>query len=612
MNLQHRIFLPIAALSVIALAWTAMTSIAATSTADTPRIVYLGDSITDGNTYPLIIQQALADARKPVPVWFNAGIGGNTAAMMLERLDRDVFNHKPTIITISAGINDCLQGVPVEDYQKQMTAIVDAVQKRGAEPILLTTTVIREKSENVQTRLDAYNAFIRKLASERKLKLAEVYKVMDAQPNAADNLLVGDGVHPNYQGQAVIAKAVLTALGNGNVALPRKFQPAMLPGVIHQWHMRAARGNEKVDVAFARAFTPEDCYSSLNLPGVAVTDARVWDEQARAEGFAMNLDKRVEQGDRFVGIATLKVAQAGPAKMMVGGTLKQVYINGKQVYTDPRPGFHAGREELTVQLAAGPCTVVIECGQNFFLSLTTEDRRSGREEAAFDNAFTWPAMVADTMNDGNGHETGWLDRHGEFAAIAARGQAKVIFIGDSLTDYWRTAGMSTWNSQLAPLGAVNFGIQGDEAQHVLYRLRNGELKGAKAKVGVLLIGTNNLGQHADHTPEQVAQGVSLCVEEFKKQVPGIKVLVLGIPPRADQRSGPDMPARIAATNKLIEKLADDKQVFYFDLGTVFGNANGTIKPNLYSPDDRVHFSAEGYVAYAKAVVPKIKQLLADR
>lgn len=590
----------------IVTAWTTMQSQAAPAAPSTARIVYLGDSITDGNTYPLIVQQSLADAKKPVPVWFNAGIGGNTAEMMLKRLDTDVFSHKPTIVTISAGINDCFQNVSVEDYKKYMTAIVDAVQKKGAEPILLTTTVVRDKSPKVQTTLDAYNAFIRDMASERKLKLVEVYKVMDAMPNAAETLLVGDGVHPNYKGQAVIARAVLSGLGYSNVQIPAKFKPEILPGVIHQWHMRAAKGNEQMNMAFARSLKAEECYATLNLPGAPVVDPTIWDEQARAEGFGMNLDKRIQPGDRFFGIATIKMNKSGPVRMMVGGTLKQVFINGQQVYTDPKPGFHAGREEKVINLQAGPTTVVIECGGNFFLSLT--DPNGGRD--VFSNAFTWPATVADTMNDGNGHDTGWLDTHKGFAAIAAKGQAKVVYIGDSLTDYWRSAGQATWNSQLAPLGAVNFGIQGDETQHVLWRMRYGELDGIKPKVGVLLIGTNNLNAHEDHTPELVAKGVELCVKEFQKKAPGVKVLVLGIPPRADQRATPQLLKRIADTNKLIEKLANDKDVFYMSLDGVFGNGSGSINPKLYS-EDRVHFSSAGYVEYAKAVVPKIKQLLGE-
>ncbi len=56
------------------------------------RIVFLGDSITDGHTYPLLIQQALREAGQPVPLAINAGIGGDTAEGMRARLDRDVLS----------------------------------------------------------------------------------------------------------------------------------------------------------------------------------------------------------------------------------------------------------------------------------------------------------------------------------------------------------------------------------------------------------------------------------------------------------------------------------------------------------------------------------------
>ena len=60
------------------------------------RIVCLGDSITDGNTYPLLIRQAIKASGKPVPLFLNAGIGGDTAAGMLSRLETDVIARRPT------------------------------------------------------------------------------------------------------------------------------------------------------------------------------------------------------------------------------------------------------------------------------------------------------------------------------------------------------------------------------------------------------------------------------------------------------------------------------------------------------------------------------------
>ena len=62
------------------------------------RLVFVGDSITDGHTLPLLVRQALADAKKPVPVVINAGVAGDTAAGMRKRLERDVLSRKPTLV----------------------------------------------------------------------------------------------------------------------------------------------------------------------------------------------------------------------------------------------------------------------------------------------------------------------------------------------------------------------------------------------------------------------------------------------------------------------------------------------------------------------------------
>ena len=72
-------------------------------------------------------------------------------------------------------------------------------------------------------------------------------------------------------------------------------------------------------------------------------------------------------------------------------------------------------------------------------------------------------------------------------------------------------------------------ISGDQTQHVLYRLRNGEAP-AKGAIFVLLIGTNNLGN--GHLPGEAADGVLAVVEELAALG---KVVVLAILPRGDVR-----------------------------------------------------------------------------
>src|SRR4051794_22126150 len=93
------------------------------------KIVFLGDSITHNDTYPRLVAQALKDAGQDPPVCINSGINGDTAAGMLKRFDRDVLAHKPTLMTLSAGINDSRLNVADEDYEKTITAIVDRAEK---------------------------------------------------------------------------------------------------------------------------------------------------------------------------------------------------------------------------------------------------------------------------------------------------------------------------------------------------------------------------------------------------------------------------------------------------------------------------------------------------
>ena len=77
-------------------------------------------------------------------------------------------------------------------------------------------------------------------------------------------------------------------------------------------------------------------------------------------------------------------------------------------------------------------------------------------------------------------------RHEERVAFTQSGSATIVFLGDSITQGWESTGLATWNAQLAPLGAANFGFSGDRTEHVLWRLQNGEIVKLQPKVIVLL------------------------------------------------------------------------------------------------------------------------------
>jgi lysophospholipase L1-like esterase len=204
-------------------------------------------------------------------------------------------------------------------------------------------------------------------------------------------------------------------------------------------------------------------------------------------------------------------------------------------------------------------------------------------------------------------------RHQTFVDIAKKGNIDLLFVGDSITDwfYWplrggEATGGKVWEANFAPLKPANFAIAGDTTQGVLWRMQNGELEGFKAKLIVLMLGTNNT---ASNPVQQIIAGDKLIVEEFKKQQPQAKILVLGIFPRNNARDAQQTPilnATIKAINIGLSQFADDKQVFYMDIGDKF-LVNGLVPAEIMA--DGLHPTAKGYQIWADAILPTVKKLM---
>ncbi len=189
-------------------------------------IAFLGDSITAAGArgpagYCQLVVRGLALAgvrTKMIP----AGVSGHKSNQMLERLQRDVLAKKPDWMTLSCGVNDVWHGkngVLLEDYKTNIAQIVDQTQAAGIKVMILTSTMIHEDASNDQnTRLSKYNAFLKKLAKEKQCRFADLYSDMQSSLIAGDgkphgNQLTTDGVHMNTLGNIMMATGVLRAFG---------------------------------------------------------------------------------------------------------------------------------------------------------------------------------------------------------------------------------------------------------------------------------------------------------------------------------------------------------------------------------------------------------------
>jgi lysophospholipase L1-like esterase len=210
---------------------------------------------------------------------------------------------------------------------------------------------------------------------------------------------------------------------------------------------------------------------------------------------------------------------------------------------------------------------------------------------------------------------GFMKAHTNFVAIAKKGDIDILFMGDSITDWWRSAGHGTQIDGAMPYGGkavfekyfgsmkvANFGIAGDTTQGVLWRLGNGEGEGYNPKAIMLMIGTNNTLRNS---PPEIAMGVADVVFELRKDFPEAKILLLAIFPR----SGPTSKVRgqIDEINRMISTLHDNQHVFFLDIGPKFLGPGGSIPRNIMS--DGLHPTSMGYEIWAEAVHDRLAGFL---
>lgn len=197
-------------------------------------------------------------------------------------------------------------------------------------------------------------------------------------------------------------------------------------------------------------------------------------------------------------------------------------------------------------------------------------------------------------------------------AKAAPGNYDIEFIGDSITQGWEGNGKNVWQQLGSKYKIINMGVGGDRTEHVLWRFDQGQLDGIKAKVAVVMIGTNNSNKNKDgkeqYTDTEILEGVTAIVNEIRRRQPDTKVLLLGIFPRGKTFNA--QRGRLLEINQALARLDDGQHIFYLDFGSQFIENNGDISPGMMK--DALHPGEAGYKIWANAMEPKLKELLGGK
>ena len=183
--------------------------------ADKLRVVFLGDSITDGwrlNEYFV--------GRDFV----NRGISGQITGEMLGRMKADVLNLKPKAVLVLAGTNDIARGVDLKAIENNLEMMADLAVAHNIKPLFASLLPVsdhhkakdpayEQTKRRPPERILELNGWIKQFCIRRKFTYVDYFaKVVDSN-GFLNAELADDGLHPNAAGYRLMAPVVLEALG---------------------------------------------------------------------------------------------------------------------------------------------------------------------------------------------------------------------------------------------------------------------------------------------------------------------------------------------------------------------------------------------------------------
>ncbi len=180
--------------------------------AQSDRVVFLGDSITDGWNLTEFF---------PNKPYVNRGISGQTTPQMLLRMFPDVIDLHPAAVIILAGTNDIAGNTGPETLtmvEENMRAMTELAHKHGIKVILSALLPVSDYTATKQTTrrppsdILKFNAWLGSYAKEAPAVFVDYYSALVDEQGMLKNGFSGDGLHPNARGYNVMARLAEAAI----------------------------------------------------------------------------------------------------------------------------------------------------------------------------------------------------------------------------------------------------------------------------------------------------------------------------------------------------------------------------------------------------------------
>jgi len=175
-------------------------------------------------------------------------------------------------------------------------------------------------------------------------------------------------------------------------------------------------------------------------------------------------------------------------------------------------------------------------------------------------------------------------------------QARVVMIGSSSFQYWKTA-----ERDLAPIDVLNLGIGGTVIANWTDFLDNTVVPYGPRGL-MIYAGLNDFNTRAK--PQAVFARMQALLDAIEIKLPGVKVLCLGLCPTIARAAN---WGDIETFNALLKEAVQAKGFAYVDSTAVILDAQGQLQKSLYRFDG-MHFNEQGYTTWVKAVKPAVEDL----
>jgi len=187
----------------------------------------------------------------------------------------------------------------------------------------------------------------------------------------------------------------------------------------------------------------------------------------------------------------------------------------------------------------------------------------------------------------------------------APGEQRVVFMGNSITELWRTLDSGFF----AGRSYVNRGVSGQTTPQMLVRFRQ-DVIDLHPSVVVLLGGINDIAENTGPTTLEAILGNITSMAELAR-ANGITVVLCSVLPASDFKwhHGLEPGPKIAALNAMIRQYADANHLVFVDYYPAMVDGRGGLKAELTA--DGVHPNLAGYRAMEPIARTGIEAALAS-